>query len=101
MATAQILRKDAKGQIISKDNNKNYHICFNDNIDIINIKSYKIYNKIREGEDYDDDEFFKEEEEEDTEEKKENFIEGYQKAECNDCSNKDPSAFSKASCFIF
>ena len=96
MATAQIIRKDVNGQIISKNNIKNYHICFKDKIDIINVKSYKKYNKIREGEDYEDD-FFKDEEEE----KKDNFIETYKKAEYDECPNKDPNAFSKGICSTF
>ena len=99
MATAQIIRKDVNGQIISKSNNKNYHICFKENIDIINVKSYKIYNKIREGGFFEDDVF--NDEEEDTEEKKESFIETYKKAECDECPNNDPKAFSKGGCFTF
>ena len=99
MSTAQILRKDVNGQIISKNNIKNYHICFKDNIDIINVKSYKIYNKIREGEFF-EDEFFKDEEE-DNDKKKENFIETYEKAECDECPNKDPKSFSRGGCSIF
>ena len=98
MNSTEIIRKDINGQIISKENYKNYHINFNTKIDIINVKSYKIYNKIREGENY-DGEFF--EGEEDQEEKKENFIESYQKAECEEFTNKDPHAFSKGGCLIF
>ena len=98
MATTQIIRKDVNGQIISKTNNKNYHICFKENIDIINVKSYKIYNKIREGEFY-EDVFFQDEE--DNDEKKENFIETYEKTECDECPNKDPKSFSKGGCSIF
>ena len=95
--TSKIMRKDKNGQIISKDNYKNYHININTNIDIINVKSYKIYNKIREGENYEED-FF---EDENYEEKKENFIETYEKTECNECPNSDPHSFSKGGCFIF
>ena len=98
MSSNEIIRKDIKGQIISKENYKNYHINFNSKIDIINVKSFKIYNKIREGESY-DEEFFEDEEEQ--EEQKENFIENYQKAECEEFINKDPQAFSKGSCLIF
>ncbi len=98
MASAEIMRKDKNGQIISKENYKNYHIYINNNIDIINVKSYKMYNKIRgEGEDYNED-FF---EDEDKEEKKENFIDTYEKTECGECSNKDPHSLSKGMCFIF
>ena len=57
MASSVILRKDIYGQIISKENYKNYHININSKIDIVNIKSYKIYNKIREGDCYDDELF--------------------------------------------
>ena len=98
MASTEIIRKDINGQIISKENYKNYHININTKIDIINVKSYKIYNKIRDGENY-DEEFF--EDEDDKEEKKENFIETYQKVECEDFKNKDPHAFSRGGCLIF
>ena len=43
MATSEILRRDSNGHIISKEN-KNYHICFKDNIDVIDIQSFKKYN---------------------------------------------------------
>ena len=97
MASTEIIRKDINGQIMSKEDYKNYHINFNSKIDIINVKSYKIYNKIRDGENYDED--FLEDEE--NQEKKENFIENYQKVECEDFTNKDPRAFSKGICLIF
>ena len=100
MASVGILRKDINGQIISKNNYKNYHINFNTTIDIINVKSYKIYNKMGEGENYEEDEYF-ENQEEDIEEKKENFIETYEKAECDDVVNKDPKGFSHGGCIIF
>ena len=98
MASSVILRKDVFGQIISKDNYKNYHININSKIDIVNIKSYKIYNKIREG-DYYDDELFEDENAE--EEKKENILDDYEKQKFEECVNKDPHAFSKGNCLIF
>ena len=98
MTSNEIIRKDIYGQIISKENYKNYHINFNTEIDIINVKSYKIYNRIRDGENY-VEEFF--EDEDDKEEKKGNFIESYQKVECEDFKNNDPHSFSKGGCLIF
>ena len=97
MDSTEFIRKDINGQIISKENNKSYHININTKIDIINVKSYKIYNRIRDEDDY-DEEFF---EDDDKEEKKENFIESYQKSDCEDFKNKDPHAFSKGGCLIF
>ena len=106
MASAE-LRIDSFGHIISKDN-KDYHISFNENIDIIDIKSYKKYNRIRENSSEDDNEF--EENSEDNEEegedeenygKKKNFIDDYQKTEIESFSNKDPKSFSKGGCYIF
>ena len=99
MSAVEISRKDINGQIISKDNFKNYHINFNNNIDIIEIKSFKMYNKIRDGEYYDEDEFF--DDEDNTEENKENFIDSYEKSDCFDSSSKDPIAFSRGGCIIF
>ena len=99
MSTVEISRKDINGQIISKDNFKNYHINFSNNIDIIKIKSYKMYNKIKDGEYYDEDEIF--EDEDTTEENKENFIDSYEKSDYYDSSSKDPIAFSRGGCTIF
>ena len=102
------LRIDSFGHIISKDN-KDYHISFKENIDIIDVKSYKKYNRIRENSSEDDIEY--EENSEDNEEegqdeegyegKKKNFIDSYQKTEVEDFSNKDPKSFSKGGCYIF
>ena len=97
MASVQMIRKDSNGQIISKNNKKNYHIIINNKIDIINVKSYKLFNKIKDEESSDDNDFFGDDET--NIEKKENFIETYQKVECVNCSNRDPKAFSR--CFIF
>ena len=101
MASVGVLRKDINGQIISKNNYKNYHINFNTNIDIINVKSYKIYNKIRGEENLDENEYFENKEEEEKEEKKENFIDTYEKTECDDVVNKDPRGLSHGGCIIF
>ena len=98
MASTIILRKDINGQIISKENYKNYHININSKIDIINVKSYKLYNKIREGESF-DEEMFEDEEEE--EEKKENILDDYEKPKYEECIDKDPQAFSKGYCLVF
>ena len=100
MSTKIISRKDINGQIISKDNYKNYHINFNNNIDIIDVKSYKIYNKIREGGYYDEGEYFEEEDVEE-EEKKENILDDYEKPKYDDYASKDPLAFSKGHCLVF
>ena len=90
MASVKVFRKDAKGQIISKSE-KNYHISFNDIIDIIDVPSYKKYNHI-----YDDNE-----DEEDDNSTETNFIESYQKSNIEVCSVKDPKTFSKGGCYIF
>ena len=99
MSSVQIERKDFYGQIISKNNTKNYHIFFNNQIDIIDVRSYKLFNKIRDGESYDDDDFF--EDDENISEKKGNFIDNYQKTECDNCPNKDPRGLSRGGCYIF
>ncbi len=101
MASVGILRKDINGQIISKKNIKNYHININTTIDVINVKSYKIYNKIREEESFDENEFFENQDEEEKEEKKENFIDTYEKTECEEVVNKDPRGLSHGGCSIF
>ena len=93
MATIKSLRKDLNGHIISKEE-KNYQILFNDNIDIINVKSYKKFNLLEDDcEDYSD-------ETSDTP-NEENFIDTYQKANIEQCSVNDPKAFSKGGCCIF
>ena len=92
-------RRDFNGQIISKNNKKNYHIFFTDKIDIINVRIYKIFNKIRDGESFDDDDFF--EDYKDIKENKGNFIDNYQKIECDNCPNRDPRGFSRGGCYIF
>ena len=107
MASSE-LRIDSFGHIISKDN-KNYHINFKEDIDIIDIKSYKKFNKIRENSSDEDFEF--EENSEDNEEegegeedynvKKKDFIDGYQKADVDNFINKDQKSFSKGGCQIF
>ena len=99
MSSIQIERRDFNGQIIEKNNKKNYHIFFNDQIDIINVRSYKIYNKIRDGESFDDDDFFVDEE--NINGKKGNFIDSYQKTEYDNCPNRDPKSFSRGGCYIF
>ena len=104
MASAE-LRIDSFGHIISRDN-KDYHISFKENIDIIDIQSYKKYNKIRESSSEDDIE--NEENYEDNEEdgedyngNKKSFIDDYQKTEIENFTNKDPKSFSKGGCYIF
>ena len=104
MASAE-LRIDSFGHIISKEN-KDYHISFKDNIDIIDIQSYKKYNKIRESSSEDDIE--NEENSEDNEidgedynGNKKSFIDDYQKTEIENFANKDPKSFSKGGCYIF
>ena len=81
MATIKSLRKDLNGHIISKEE-KNYHISFNDNIDIINVQSYKRFNQL--GDDYED----YSDETSDTP-NEENFIDTYQKANFEECPVKD------------
>ena len=102
MASVEILRKDLNGHIISKDN-KDYHISFKENIDIIEVISYKKYNIIGGPDNYDNDsEEEKENEEENEEEKtKGKFIDSYSKAKIEYFSNKDPNALSKGGCRIF
>ena len=102
MASVEILRKDLNGHIISK-NNKDYHISFKDNIDIIEVISYKKYNIIGGPDNYDNDsEEEKENEEDNGEEKtKGKFIDSYNKTKIEYFSNKDPHAFSKGGCHIF
>ena len=99
MSSVQIERKDFNGQIISKNNKKNYHIFFNDQIDIIDVRSYKKFNRIRDGESFSDDDFF--EEDENINEKKGSFIDSYQKTECDNCPTTDPRGFSRGGCYIF
>ena len=93
MATIKTIRKDSNGHIISKDE-KNYHISFNDDIDIINVPSFKKFNII--GEDYEDYS-----DETDDAPRNENFIDTYQKANIEESSVKDPKAFSKGGCYIY
>ena len=102
MASEELLRKDSNGHIISKTN-KDYHICFKEIIDIIDVKSYKKYNKMREGSSDETNcgEEEEEEEEDDDNEKNKSFIEDYQKTNIENCSNKDPKSFSKGGCYIF
>ena len=105
MASIGILRKDSNGHIISKDN-KDYHISFKENIDIVNVISYKKYNILRETEfpeDEEDIEEKKENNENDEEDNntKGNFIDSYKKADVEYFSNKDSQSFSKGGCYIF
>ena len=96
MATSEILRRDNNGHIISKEN-KDYHICFKDNIDVIDIQSFKKYNRITEDEDYFDEDCY---DETCSSTNAESFIDNYQKSNVEDCPNKDPKAFSKGGCNI-
>ena len=98
MAIIKKLRKDTNGQIITKDNKKNYNIFFKNKIEIIDIKSYKIFYKIKEEENSDDEDFF--EDEENINEKKENFIESYQKIESENIIQEDSRSFSRSRCYI-
>ena len=92
MASVKIIRKDSNGHIISKSE-KNYHISFKENVDIIEVPSYKRFNQI--GEEY-------EESAESIENEVEgNFIDTYEKTDIEECPSKDPKAFSKNGCFIF
>ena len=103
MSQGAKVRKDKNGQIITKDNCKNYHINFSNNIDIINVKSFKLFNKIRDGEYYDEDDFFDddEEEEKNTEEKDDNNNILDLRNDCYDSSIRDSMAFSRPGCLIF
>ena len=104
MSQGAKVRKDKNGQIITKGNCKNYHINFSNTIDIINVKSYKLFNKIRDGEYYDEDDFFDddEEEEKNTEEKDDNNNNNLDlKDDYYDCSSKDSMAFSRPGCLVF
>ena len=102
MASVEILRKDLNGHIISK-NNKDYHISFKENIDIIEVISYKKYNVIGGADNYDNDSEEEKENEEDNEEEKTKgkFIDSYTKTKIEYFSNKDPHALSKGGCQIF
>ena len=105
MASIGILRKDSNGHIISK-NQKGYHISFKENIDIINVISFKKYNNLKETEYIEDDEDMEEKKEieendEEENETKGNFIDNYKKADVEYYSNKDPNSFSKNGCHIF
>ena len=101
MASVEILRKDLNGHIISK-NNKDYHISFKENIDIIEVISYKKYNVIG-TDNYDNDSEEEKENEEDNKEEKTKgkFIDSYTKTKIEYFSNKDPHALSKGGCQIF
>ena len=99
MSSEKEKRKDKSGQIISKDNCKNYHITISDDVAIIDVKSYKLFNKIRDEEYYDEDEFFDEEEEKPEEEKNPAYLD--QRLEYEDCSSRDPMAFSGGGCSTF
>ena len=102
MTSVEILRKDLNGHIISK-NNKDYHISFKENIDIIEVISYKKYNVIGGADNYDNDSEEEKENEEDNEEEKTKgkFIDSYTKTKIEYFSNKDPHALSKGGCQIF
>ena len=102
MASVEILRKDLNGHIISK-NNKDYHISFKENIDIIEVISYKKYNIIGGPDNYENDSEEEKENEEENEEGKSKgkFIDSYNQAKIEYFSNKDPNALSKGGCHIF
>ena len=98
MTSDQIIRKDANGQEISKKNYKNYHITFNNDIDIIIVENYKVYNILEEE---DNDEY------KDYLEKKEikalrtgNEIYKYEGIDTDECTRSDCKAMSKGNCFI-
>ena len=98
MTSDLIIRKDANGQEISKKNYKNYHITFNNDIDIIIVENYKVYNTLEE----DDMDEYK-----DYLEKKEikvlrtgNLIYKDQRIDNDECTRSDCKAISKANCFI-
>ena len=98
MTTDLIIRKDANGQEISKKNYKNYHITFNNDIDIIIVENYKVYNILEEEE---NDEY------KDYLEKKEINVLGrgneYYKdggIDNDECTRSNCKAISKANCFI-
>ena len=83
-------RKDAKGNIISK-NSKDYHVSFKENFsEIIEVESYKEYNILNE-DDYtsiDDD----------SEDKFD--INRYDPLKIEKIANHDPHGFSKGKCLI-
>ena len=92
MATVGIIRKDINGNIIEKSKkDRDYHISFKDIFaEIIDVQSYKAFNKIRDDDDIDDD--------------NEDDIDpdlGY-KPRINQGSgrDRDPKAFSKGGCII-
>ena len=93
MATIGITRKDINGNIITKSKkNRNYHISFKDIFaEVIDVQSYKAFNKIREDDDDIDDE---------NEEEIDPDL-GY-KPRINQGSgrDRDPKAFSRGGCII-
>ena len=101
MTTEGIIRKDFNGHIISK-NDKNYHISFNQKVDVIKIESYKKWNLITSGADIED--FFFGDNgnnyEENKDPNKKLFIDGYNIKKKRKYSNRNPQALSRIKCVI-
>ena len=104
MTRAEFIRKDSVGHIISK-NNKNYHISFNQKIDIIEIKSYKMLNMLTDNNGFNnlffDSKGDKYDETGDEIPKKKSFIESNKRIRIRKYSNKNPNALKNIKCNIF
>ena len=98
MASDFIIRKDANGQEISKKNNKNYHITFNNNIDIIIVENYKVYNILEEDENEDYKDYLEKKEIQVLRTGNENYRD--EAFDTDECTRSDCKAISKGTCFI-
>ena len=106
MTTPVLMRRDSYGHIISKKS-KEYHISFNNNIDIIDVQSYKKLNILKANA-YVEDLFFGDADnksdgggEEAVAPKSESSFENAKRGRIRRYSNRNPNALKNIGCSIF
>ena len=98
------IRKDAKGNIISKLN-KEFHISFKEDFaEIIDVESYKAYNILTDKDEYinniDNEEGAKKRAENDSDDEDKFNINDYEQQEIEHTPNTDQMGFSRTKCII-
>ena len=99
------IRKDAKGNIISKLTKEEFHISFKEDFaKIIDVESYKIYNVLTDKDEYinniDNEEGAKKRVENDSDDEDKFNINDYEQQEIEHTPNSDKMGFSRAKCIV-
>ena len=99
------IKKDSKGNVISKLNKEEFHVSFKEDFaEIIDVESYKIYNILTDKDEYinniDDERGVKKRVDNDSDDEDKFNINEYEQQEIEHTPNTDRMGFSRAKCII-